>query len=464
MTRGRPERCTRDRARTASYCCAMPLAEGRAGAPAPVAGSMVSPPGPGPSRDAVDPWAGNYGAGRCDEDTPLRERMPLRATITLGVVTIVGFGVWFYGYGVLLEPIREDTGWSEAVLSSTYGLSLLGAGVLATLAGRWLHQRGSRVVYAVGSGTALVSYLLAAAAGSELTFAIAGGAAGSITGALGYYAAVHTVIAQLVPATRRAKAITTNTLWGAFASPIFLPLMAWLVLRLDWRPTLQLAGVAVSGAFLSAAVLVPDSREVDDARLSLRTAFMTVGRDRTVLALLATTCAGGFGMSVLILYQVPVMVGGGLTLGVASGLAGARGFLQLAGRIPMPWLIRRFGSRTTLRLALVLSGVSCLILPSAGDLPVAVGFALVAGLAIGALVPAESIFSAEAVPDHSLGIVLGVASLTRGIGSALGPVLGGTLTAAAGTRTPTLLVVAVLVVGAALLVPPTRHELRSPSP
>jgi predicted MFS family arabinose efflux permease len=389
---------------------------------------------------------------------PLRERMPLRATIILGVVTIVGFGVWFYGYGVLLEPIREDTGWSEAVLSSTYGLSLLGAGVLATLAGRLLHRRGSRVVYAAGSGAALVTYLLAAAAESELTFAVAGGAAGSVTGALGYYAAVHTVIAQLVPAARRARAITTNTLWGAFASPVFLPLMAWLVLRVDWRATLQIAGVAVSAAFLSAAVLVPDSRDADEAWSSLRSALMVVGRDRTVLALLATTFAGGFGLSVLILYQVPVMVAGGLTLGMASGLAGARGFLQLAGRIPMPWLIRRFGSRTTLRLALVLTGVSCLILPFAGALPVAMSFAVVAGLAIGALVPGESIFSAEAVPDHSLGIVLGVASLTRGIGSALGPVLGGTLTATVGTRTPTLLVVAVVVGGAALLVPPTRRD------
>ena len=387
---------------------------------------------------------------------PLREHMPLRATITLGVVPIVGFGVWFYGYGVLLEPIREDTGWSEAVLSSTYGLSLLGAGVLATLAGRWLHRRGSRVVYAIGSGTVLVSYLLTAAAESELTFAVAGGAAGSVTGALGYYAAVHTVIAQLVPDARRARAITINTLWGAFASPIFLPLMAWLVLRLDWRPTLQVAGVAVSGAFLSAAVLVPDSRDADEMWFSLRTAFTVVGRDRTVLALLATTCAGGFGMSVLILYQVPVMLAGGLTLGMASGLAGARGFLQLAGRIPIPWLIRRFGSRTTLRLALVLTVVSCLILPFAGNLLIAVSFALVAGLAIGALVPGESILSAEAAPDHSLGIVFGLASLTRGIGSALGPLLGGTLTAAVGTRTPGLLVAALVVGGAALLVPPPR--------
>jgi hypothetical protein len=58
----------------------------------------------------------------------LRERMPPRATTTWGVVTIGGFGVWFFYYDVLIEPISEDIGWSEAALSSTHGLSLLGAG------------------------------------------------------------------------------------------------------------------------------------------------------------------------------------------------------------------------------------------------------------------------------------------------------------------------------------------------
>jgi MFS family permease len=388
----------------------------------------------------------------------LQGRLPVHATITLGLVTIVGFGVWFYGYGVLLEPIRDDTGWSEAVLSSTYGISLLGAGILATFAGRLLHQRGSRLIYTAGAATVVGAYLVLAAATTELVFAVAGVVAGSLTGALGYYAAVHTVIAQLVPHEGRARAITTNTLWGAFASPIFLPLMAWMVLTLDWRSTLRTTGIAVGLVFLLAAVVVPDSRGGGDTHASLRSALAAAGRDRVVRALLATTFASGLVTSVLILYQVPVMVTAGLTLGVASGLAGARGFLQLAGRIPMPWLIRRVGSRTTLRLAHVFTGVSCLVLPLAGTVPNAVVFAVVAGLAIGALVPVESIFTSDAVSAGSLGIVLGVSSLTRGVGAALGPVLGGALTTVTGSRTPALLLLAVIGVVAAILVPDADRE------
>jgi MFS family permease len=377
----------------------------------------------------------------------------MRATVVLGLVTIVGFGVWFYGYGVLLEPIRADTGWSEAALTSTYGMSLLGAGVLATVVGRLLHRRGARGVYAGGAVLALTGYLAASVATSPLLFAVTAVAAGSVTGALGYYAAVHTAIAQLVSPEGRARAITTNTLWGAFASPVFLPLMAWMVLRLDWRPTLQVTGVTVAVAFLLVAALVPDGRGGDDAHPSLRASLAAAGRDRVVVALLATTFLSGLATSVLILYQVPVMVAAGLTLGVASGLAGARGFLQLAGRLPMPWLVRRFGSRSTLRLSHVLTAASCLLLPLAGSLPTAIVFAVVAGVAIGALVPVESIFTADAVGGSSLGIVLGVASLTRGIGAALGPIVGGTLSEVVGSRTPTLVLIAAAAGLAVWLVP-----------
>jgi hypothetical protein len=77
--------------------------------------------GQGLSRDTGVPLAGTYSACRRDGAVLLRERMPPRVTTILGVVTIGGFGVWFFDYDVLLEPISEDIGWSEAVLSLNRG-------------------------------------------------------------------------------------------------------------------------------------------------------------------------------------------------------------------------------------------------------------------------------------------------------------------------------------------------------
>ncbi len=32
----------------------------------------------------------------------------------LGVLTIFAYGSWYYSFGVLLDPIRIDTGWRES--------------------------------------------------------------------------------------------------------------------------------------------------------------------------------------------------------------------------------------------------------------------------------------------------------------------------------------------------------------
>jgi MFS family permease len=384
------------------------------------------------------------------------DRLPRLVTVVLGLSVVVGFGVWFYGYGVLLGPIGADTGWSEGLLSLTYGASMFGAGVLATVVGRLLPRNGSRAVYGMGAAVVLPAYFALAQAGSPWLFVIVGVVAGSVTGALGYYAAIHTIIAHLVPPAARARTITTNTLWGAMASPIFLPSMAWLVLEFDWRTTLRLTGAAVATTFAFVAVVVPDIRGEATVTPSLRAAIASALSDRTTRAVLATTLIGGVVTAIVVLYQVPVMVTAGLTLAVASSLAGARGFMQLGGRIPMPWLIARFGSRSTLRGAHLLTGVSCLMLPFASALPIAVVFVLVAGLAIGALVPVESIFTADVIPTESLGVVLGVASLARGVGAALGPSLGGGLASAIGSRTPTLVAAAAVTVVAAVIVPVIR--------
>ena len=56
-------------------------------------------------------------------------------------------------------------------------------------------------------------------------------------------------MARLVP-HERAHGITVLTLFGAFASPIFLPLLGWVVTRTGWRPTLRGLAVAVGVAYV----------------------------------------------------------------------------------------------------------------------------------------------------------------------------------------------------------------------
>lgn len=369
------------------------------------------------------------------------DRLPRGPTIVLGLLSIVAFGSWFYGYGVLVDPIRQSTGWSEGLLGTTFGASFLVAGLGGTAVGHALDARGSRSTF-LGLALGSAGPLLAASwAADPVVFAVLAAVGGGLVGAGGYYQATSAVMARLAP-QQRARGITVLTLWGAFASPVFLPLLGWIVVRVGWRPTLRGLAVAVGLAFVLAAVGVPDVRPEHDVRPN----FLTAARaalDRPVRRRLAVAVtAAGATSALLLVQQVPAMTAAGMALGTASGFAGARGLLQLAGRLPLPPVVARYGARTTLRGSYLLMGAGALLLIGAGDLVQAAGFAVVAGIGIGAMAAVESIHAAEVFDGPSMGTHLGVIGLLRGLGGAVGPTVGGLAIDLTGSRTVALVLCA----------------------
>ena len=381
--------------------------------------------------------------------------------VVLGLLSIASFGAWFYGFGVLVEPIRQATGWSEGTLGTAFGGSLLLTGAGATVGGRILDHSGSRTLFLAAALLTAASGAVATTATHPVVFVAAAVVVGGVVGSAGYYHATQAVIARIAP-DQRAKGITALTLWGAFASPVFLPAMGWMVGDLGWRPTMRIALATVVLAFVAAGLLLPDVRP-DVTVSSLREAVGIALRDRTVRAVFLAGLAAGAASSLLLLYQVPAMVGAGLALTTASALAGARGLVQLAGRLPLPAVIGRIGSRRALRWAYLLTAVSAVLLTAAGSILTALAFTAVTGVAIGALAAAEGIYAAEVVDTRTLGTALGLHSLLRGIGSSIAPVVGGFVVDATGSRTTVLMAAAAAAVLAAVLLPGRPSRPRRPA-
>jgi MFS family permease len=370
-------------------------------------------------------------------------------------MTIVAFGSWFYGFGVLIEPIRLEDGFSATVLGATFSVSMLLTGIGATVAGRVLDSRGSRTLYLVSAVLAGALLGLMSIATHPLAFLVAGGTAGGLIGAVGYYHAPQAVLARLAP-EHRTRTITVLTLYGAFASPLFMPAMGWFASTAGWRPTVRILAVAVTCAFLAAAFAVPDVRPHADDHVHLRDALRMTWRSRPVRLLMAAGFAGGMAASLLLLYQVPAMGTAGLALTTAATLAGARGFVQLAGRIPLPFVVDRIGARRSLRISFLLVAVGAVLLLGSGTLVIAIAFVAVAGVAIGALAALEGIYASEVVDPRTIGTALGVYSLVRGVGGTIGPAVGGASVDATGAYTVALVLSAVAAIAAAAVLPSAR--------
>ena len=88
--------------------------------------------------------------------------------------------------------------------------------------------------------------LAASAQGSLLPFAIAYVGGCGLVGALGFYHITQAVAARTAPAAP-SRAIIWLTLFGAFSSPIYLPLTAWLVQSAGWRDAIRIQAGTIPG-------------------------------------------------------------------------------------------------------------------------------------------------------------------------------------------------------------------------
>lgn len=377
--------------------------------------------------------------------------IPKGRIAVLGLITIAVYGSWFYAFGVLLDPILEDTGWSEPAVAAVFSSSSVIAGLGAVVGGLLLDRLGSRLVFVVAAVVGGGALFVAAGATSPALFAICGAIGGGALASLGFYHVTQTIAVRVSP-RGEDRAIAVLTIWGAFASAVYIPLTAWLVTVSDWRTTLRVLALSTVMTLLVGALMV-DTRPghvAERPRLFADTGqTLRTGRARRFLI---SQALAGISVGTILVYQVPAMTSAGLALAGASFWAGFRGFAQLGGRLPLMPMVRRFGVATSLRIAYVTIGVGSVALALAGNQLLAAVYALAAGFGIGAVSPLVGMHSKNVFGTASLGTAMGLVSLVFLLANAIGPVAAAWVADATGSRAIPVAVSAGVVMLAATVV------------
>ncbi|MEM1335092.1 MAG: hypothetical protein AAGG08_16705, partial [Actinomycetota bacterium] len=100
----------------------------------------------------------------------------------LGLLTITAFGTWFYAFGVLIDPITADIGWSTTSLGLAYGGAQVLTGLGAFVGGRLLDRFDAPapfLLHAVGGGGLL---LVSSTATNVVVFGVVFAVGGGIIG------------------------------------------------------------------------------------------------------------------------------------------------------------------------------------------------------------------------------------------------------------------------------------------
>jgi MFS family permease len=369
-------------------------------------------------------------------------RPPVLPISALGLLTIVAYGACYYAYGVLIQPIAADTHWPDAALGAIFSAILIITGVLGIVAGRLLDRSGPRPVFLVAAMAGTGAMLAASAQSTLLPFAIAYAGGCGLVGALGFYHITQAVAARAAPAAP-SRAIIWLTVFGAFSSPIYLPLTAWLVQSAGWRDAIRIQAGTILAAFALAAALIknPGGSRLGQPADSPAGVIREAWQSTRVRAWLLATLIGGAAVDALIVYQVSVTARAGLALGIAAAVAGFRGLAQLAGRLPLTGLVNRLGARNTLVLAYAVGAAATLLLFVSGTLALALLMSLFAGASVGAVYTLQGVYAYELIDPRHLGMVLGIQQAVFAVGGAMGPAAAGALLGATGSYAPAITII-----------------------
>jgi predicted MFS family arabinose efflux permease len=337
----------------------------------------------------------------------------------------------------------QNLGLSKPEVYGAATIGLLIASVSAYPIGAAIDRGHGRTVIALGSGLAGVLLLAWSQIGSLwLLYPLLIGI--GLAQAMTLYEPAFAVVARRYGSEAR-RGITALTLWGGFASTVFVPLIQFLLDRLDWHGTLVVLGA------INLGLCVPLYLAVIDAKLDAQPPAPTaVTNSKAPLAeqrsarwalhqpafwglLLAFTVYYGT-FTGLSFHLYPLLLERGFDSATVVGVIAIIGPSQVAGRIAVWGIAERASVRTIGSVVVLLFPIALgllLLLPPA-FVSVAL-FAALYGAANGILTIVRGIAVPEMLTREAYGAINGVIGVPATIAKASAPLAVALLWAATGS-------------------------------
>ncbi|MCF4164124.1 MFS transporter [Zavarzinia compransoris] len=370
----------------------------------------------------------------------------------LGIAQICSWGSIYYSFPQIATAMEADLGWSKATLYGAATVGLLLAGLAAWPVGVAVDRGHGRVVMSLGSLLAGALFLLWSRIDGLVLFYVAIAGLGTLQAAT-LYEPAFAVVARRTGALEARAGITALTLWGGFASTVFIPLVQFLLDRIGWRDTLLVLGLvnATICAGLYAAVIDRrlDAPTPHAARGSAAPPRPRVTRIPAFWALAFAFTAYAATFSAFTFHLYPLLAEQGFDTGATVAAMAVIGPAQVAGRIAIWTLAPRASVR---RIGAFVVPVFPLALGLLAMLPPVFATAALAAALYGAANGIMTIVRGMAVPEmvtrDSYGAVNGLLAAPGLVARALAPAGAALLWHAGGSYGPVL---AAMIAGAAVL-------------
>ena len=369
----------------------------------------------------------------------------------------------FYTFGVFFKPVLTEFGWTRALTSGAFSLSILIQGLIGIAMGGLNDRFGPRLVLTVCGVLLGLGYLLMSQISAVwqlyLFYGVIIGIAMS-----GVWIPLLSTVARWF--SRRRSMMSGIVLTSAGIGGLISPLVAnYLISTYDWRTSYIILGSFASVVVVLAAQLLKrdpsqigqmpygDNEEgkqemkLETEGFSLKGAVYT----RQLYALFAVSFCFGFSQLIIMVHIIPHATELGFSASSAAKILATIGGLSIVGRLIMGSAADKIGNRLAYAVGFILMSSALFWLMPATKIWMLYLFAAVFGFAYASIEASESPLVARIFGLRSHGLIFGIIGFGFTIGGTIGPLLAGYIFDVTGGYKMAFLVSAIVGIGGLML-------------
>jgi len=336
-----------------------------------------------------------------------------------------------HGFGLWLQPITQDQGWTRQTFSLAIAVQNLAWGVAGVFAGMLADKLGAFRVLVLGAALYALGLAGMALAPTPLLFTLTAGVLVGMAQAGTTYAVVYGVIGRQISPERRSWAMGVTAAAGSFGQFFMVPVEGQLILQLGWKNALLvLALMALVIAPLAFGLREPRASGAAASRReqTIGQALTEAFRYRSFVLLMAGYFVCGFQVVFIGVHMPSYLRDHGLAPQVASYALALIGLFNVVGTYVAGSLGQRLAKRKI--LAFIYLGravaIGVFLLAPLSPLSVYLFAAVIGSLWLSTVPPTNSIIADTFGVAH-MSMLSGFVFLSHQVGSFLGVWLGGFL-------------------------------------
>jgi len=347
--------------------------------------------------------------------------------------------IWatYLAFGVFFKPVLTEFGWTRAMTSGAFSLSMIMQGLIGIVMGGLTDRLGPRLVMSLCGLFLGLGYLLMSQIGTVWQLYLCYGVIIGI-GMSGSWVPLLSTVARWFVKRRGMVTgiVVTGTGIGTLVGP---PVANWLISTYGWRTSyIVLGGIVLVVVVLAAQLLKRDPTRMGQVPygekeggeqglksgaegFSLKEAVYT----RQFWLFFAMLFCFGLCVFAIMVHIVPHVTDLGIQAASAANILAAVGGLTIVGNVVLGSAGDRIGHRQVFIIGFILVSAALFWLVPATEVWMLYLFAVVFGFAQGGCATTESPLIAELFGLSSHGLIFGVIGIGFTLGAATGPLLTG---------------------------------------